>query len=904
MEHAISDFFTSGDAIVCKMRDWLTSRFQESVADPYWHAQNFCRQLIAVNPLHIDSAVHGGFWATMSDCNREVSKGYPEDTGDYYIIINGGELFYRMTHSQALIVTLSTILNPSLRKRILSVYNFPEHILLAFLKRKEMREMFFRNFASLCEDQLDIYTYYNRGLITHEILYNTLDEYNDEDGENCFITPPPEVQDIEPMEIDSVPFDICRLNLPTRAILDEFVLPNENYIQSMLAFYSYLWTEVAKIVDTVQYEYKLLHGKNCRCHKKILDMRVLFPILRAFVEQSLDDRTLARSPARTFFQTTPALLEKIELVANHISQHLRGAPTPPELDMYMYSNSQYSVDVRKNMQETLSKRDHWSACTLTEIPLPILLEQLDADYLFAGTIPRLRQFLANKPREHYIAYLLPKEVSLYDLRSTLHQITNKFGEDFPAVNDVFPMRCLGGVYMVSRPASMTVLRCLMISYRIMNTSPTYDEGFALQIPQSYVVLRNYLMCANENSLEVHNASLYTLVSLLLLYTSPGYQSKRRSPSAYSALLDSISMPRKGLSFEVYRHLPKVCAVLESQNSDNATRCQVLRGFINRSGRRICDAGALRTFIHKLSQNIGDGSKFAPLSKTFCSAYKTKNITGSITISRRTADEHNFPAIYELLLATDFFEDVEVLDYLKAFSGQSSDSPTSSGYWRTNMTFSADYTANPVGYNDECVKAVREFWPRSEFSEHVEKHIESLQRSVCSEQRAIFENLKPNIVNKHYEVSRFGHTFHAVREPDNMPVMQSYAKKSLINLVVNFEHSFHGSADMESVKPLKVLRWIHEEEPLCLPLSLQPAIYFENCFFVHIGRSWPLVSDESLDSLSSNEDLPSNNIRNMLDHVVENTGRWLPSLRATESVGGSASYTLCMKAFQKTLVCDT
>jgi hypothetical protein len=905
MEYAISNFFGSGDHIVCKMREWLVSRFQESVADPQWHAQNFCRQLIAVNPLHIDAALHGGFWSTMHDRNREVSKGYPEDSGDYYVIVNGGEMLLRMTHSQALIVVLSTILSPLLRQRLLSVYNFPEHVLLAFLKRKEMRDMFFRNFAPCCEDRLDIYAYYNRGLITHEMLYSTLDEYNDEDGENCYITPPPEAQEIEPMEVDGAPLDIAKLVLPERVVQEEFVLPKENYIKSMLGFYTYLWSEVAKVVDAVQYQYKLAHGKNCKCHQKILDMRVLFPVLRAFVEQSLDSRTLARMPTRAFFSVAPVLAEKIELVATHISQHLRGAPTPPELDINLYNNARYSDTIKDLMQEQLGKRDHWSACTLTEIPLPLLLSQLDADYLFAGVIPRLRQFLANKPRELYIAYLLPKEVSLYDLRNTLHQITERFGRGFPSVNDIFPLRSLKGVYMVSRPASLTVLRCLMVSYRLMGATPARDEGFSLQLPQSYAALRNYLMCANENSTEINQAALYSLVSMILLYTSPAYQANRPGNSAHWTSLDSVSQPADGLSFSTYRHLPRVCEVLTSQNASIETQCQVLRGFVvrPRTGRRSCDAGTLRTFLYKIEQEILPDSPFFTLSRNLCSAYKSKDITGEVCISRRTTDERNYPAMYELLLATDCFMDDEVLDYLKAFSGQSPGKALG-GNRSTRISFSADYIANPAGYAKKYTEAVKEFWPRSEFSNHVDSLAETFQRGVCNEQREVTEGLDFNTTKKHYEVSRFGHTFHTVHENDSLPVLQTEAKVSLIRLVVDFEHRFHGADDSPHVDPKQLLGWIHEEEPLCMPLSLQPAIYFENCFFVLVGRTWPLVSDDSLDSLASNEDLPSNNIRNMLDHVVENTDHWRPSLQATASVGGSAGYVLCMQTFQKTLALDS
>jgi len=900
MEYAISNFFSSGDPIVCKMRDWLVARFQGTGADPDWHAQNFCRQLIAVNPLHIDSALHGGFWSTMHDRNREISKGYADDMGEYRIIVNGGELFFRMTHSQALVVILSTILNPQLRQRLLSVYNFPEHILLAFLKRKEMRDMFFRNFASRCEDRLDIYAYYSRGLITHEMLYSTLDEYNDEDGENCFVTPPPEVQEVDPMEVDNAPLNVNLLALPERSVQEEYVLPNESYTKSMLGFYTYLWTEVAKIVDAVQYQYKMAHGKNCKCHQKILDMRVLFPTLRAFVEQSLDTRTLARSPTRTFFNMVPVLLEKIELVADHISQHLRGAPTPPELDMHLYSNSRYSEDIKARMQEQLGERDHWSACTLTEIPLPLLLSQLDADYLFAGTIPRLRQFLADKPRELYIAYLLPNEVSLYDLRNTLHQITERFGDSFPSVNDIFPLRCFRGVYMVSQPASMTVLRCLMISYRLLSAKPIQDEGFALQIPQSYAALRNYLMCANEKSTEINQAALYSLIALTLLYTSGGYKTGRPSKSSYLPLLDNVSLPTGGLAFDTYRHLPRVCEILASQNASMKTCCQVLRGFGIRDGaRRFCDAGKLRTFIHKLGQLIPADSQFFTLARNLCAAYKSKDITGEICISRRTTPERNFPAMYELLLATDYFMDDEVLDYLKVFSGQGVCKWRDRGSAR--MMFSADYNADPVGYAAKYAEAVKEFWPRSEFSSHVDDLIQSLDRNVCVEQHTVTEGLDLDTMRKHYEISRFGHTFHVTREADSQSIMKTPSTKALIKLVVNLEHRFHGSADIPPVDPAQLLGWINEEEPLCLPLSLQPAIYFENSFFVYVGRTWPLVSDDSLDSLSSNEDLPANNIRNMLDHVVENTGRWEPSLRVTASVGGSAGYTACVQAFQKTLV---
>ena len=885
MEPGIREFIDSPDPFVAKTFEWLGKIFQSSTADSAWHAQNFCRQLIAENPLHISSSRHAPFWTTLEEMHSKLEMGMEAGTGDYYINVNKGELVLRMPHFFGIVVLLQTILSPLLKRRLVSVYNFPEPVLLAFIKRRETRDVFFRHFASLCEDRLDIYSYYDRGLISHDILHSTLDDLNDEGGAALYITPPPEFDTAKP-EKQTGALKLDAIVLPERTQLSLACALNGPFLNNTLAFYSYLWSRVSPMADAIRRKFETAHGRNCRCHRSVLSMRTLLPLLRAFVEQSIDSRTLVRRPAQLLMTIVPELFAVIDETAQNISRYLNGASPVPELEQRLQSNR------HAEMLASLGVRRHWMLCRISEVPLALLLCQLDAEYLVGAAVPQLRQFLANKPRELYVAYRMPDSASLYDLRMTLATLDGRFSAGFPSVRDVFSVRCSSGVYLVSKPGSMTVLRCLMLALRI--TAPALP-GSELQLPQSYALLRNYLMRSNSNDAEVQKAACYALVLAILRYTGGALKQQ-----TISQLDTHFNSPAAERFVQIYQFLPKLVHTVMQSSLTKQEKYQAIRGFARGTAReRICTAGVLTNFFAILERSLeidsNEWTMFTELRGLFSRHSRGDGIEGVRWTGRRK-QSLSLLTCYTLLLSSGAFTGADIAHFAFEFSRESNykDAKISN----VNMIkFASSYEKNMQASISTVTERAREFWLRDSFAIHSKACADTLKGLNCDAHRSLDDAELDAAIGRHYESSRHGHTFGVRAGAASTPEeILGFARFLLEHENAMSKHS----AALEPAPSALVMHWIYESIPYCMPLSLEPEIYFEDCFFLNVDSNWPRSQDSSMDCIVSADDLPCNNIFNLLDHAVENPSRWMPSTAVTDTQDNKFTYAECLEAVSKSL----
>lgn len=905
MEDAITGFFNSDDSSITRARDGIIRRFSQGSADPVWHAKHFCRQLIGENPLRINTITHGAFWATMEDHVISLLRQQNGDNGDYHVLVNQGERVYRMYYLHALIAVIFTILDQRLINRLVSVYNFPEHILIAFLKRSEMRELFFQKFAHLCEDRLDIYSFYNRGLITHDVLHDTLDEYNDENGGSCYITPPPEI-DTEKMNTESDPssIDVSKMVLLERKPRSEFCVPTKVGLESMLVFYGYLWKSVRLVVDAIQYQFKSVHGKSCVCHEKILNMRVLLPLLRSFVEQSFDSRTLAKPVAKLLFEVAPSLGEVLSNTAEKISAYLSGEPPCPELENHIFESKSQSNRIHDSLEFITKDKPRWVLCTVTELPVQALLLRLDSEFLFARTSAHLRQFLSNKPRRKYIAYRMPDGCSTIDVELSLMRIQACFAEEFSSLRDMHVLRTISGVFVVCLPGTMTLYRTLMMYFQFSgNTSFHIDTA---RIPHSFALLRNYIMHANIESVTIHKAATLSLVGFLLLcLETMGY---RLFTSSETEFVDMMHAPSDTFSFAIYRHLPKLCEILARQCPSIEDQAMILYGFCRKTFRRACDSEELNGFLYKIKNRIDDDHPHKKLATEVYTSYSRRKLKGLTNISRRKTNA-TYVSLYELLLASEEFSEEEIVRYCTVFA-KNIGKPTSkfiSTAVSKRMSMRPllkQYVDDPHSTSQKLQSSAMEFWERNSFECFGESAVDEMSRDTCVEQSTVLEVLDTDMFYSHYENSRYGHTFNGISNRNSEGQITTAEITALCDMLLRFEHRAYGISGTKDSATSTVQCWIYDRKPLLMPLSFEPEIFFENSFFLSVHSNWPLSRNDSLDRICSSADLPLNNDINIIEHLVDDTSRWQPSSATTQSVGGNFSYIQCITAFQSSIKADT
>jgi hypothetical protein len=899
MENAISCFFANSEENHVNACAWLTRLFSTSNVDAEWHVKNFCRQLLATNPLRINSTQHGPFWDMFNTCTSKAINSYDEEIShsegrDYVVFLNDGEIVQKLKYVDALVAIIFTLRSNALTRTIISVYNIPEHIMLAMLKRKEPRRMFFERFASKCEDQVDIYVFYNRGLITNDVLHDTLEEYTDENGQHCFVTPPPEEN--ESMEVDSeiIPTKVLKQNLPARPRRVELHCPNKMGIQYTLAFYTYLWSEVSKTVESVQYQCKQLHGVECKCQMKLLNMRVLLPLLSAYVEQSLDLRTLVRPDVRTFFAISEPLHDVFELVSKHISQYLSGAPACPQLDMFIHNHTIQANDMEQNAKRLWdgSARSVFT-CRIAELPLEMLLRELDSEYLFATALPKLRGFLAKQDRDNYIAYQMPQEVGLFDVSATLGIVCEKFGSTFPALRNICPVWAKSGVYVVCKPGVMNILRCLMLSERIVEATGRSSgrRNYCLELPQSSLVLRNCLMHANSFSQE--NASAANLSLAILLDHYMGGRRTIGSP----IFIDGH--PNNSAILNLYKYIPWVCHILECKCETEAEWVACLSAFLNQTLRHVCEISVLRHCLLKLQNRIPDESPHRRVVDKLTKAYRLKRASKSssgedIGMSRRKDPDINHTSFYTLLLTTGVFDSSEIVEYLRAFRLEFPSQSLLGKSGKPAVKYPKLYVENTEKFDKRSHDAICEYWERQSFVDNAMQHYQQLEAQMCPVQLSNVPPLEHRVFESHYEVSRFGHTFKRVQSEDEVCMQHSVEEiRSVCALLSRLEAQHHGKDS--SYTEYNIFDIIYADKPLCMPLSLSPDIYFENSFFVYIGAEWPLPYNPSVDILTNSGDLPLSTKRNLLDYAAENCGGWKVSSRLTS--GANTRYTDCVVAIQ-------
>lgn len=905
MEDAINGFFNSDDSSVTRARDGIIRRFSQGAADPLWHAKHFCRQLISENPLRINTITHGAFWATMEDHVVAFLRQQDGDNGDYHVLVNQGERVYRMYHLQALIAVIFTILDPRLISRLVSVYNFPEHILIAFLKRSEMRELFFQKFAHLCEDRLDIYAFYNRGLITHDVLHDTLDEYNDENGGSCYITPPPEI-DTEKMDAEGDPssIDVLLMALPERTSRSEFCVPTKVSIESMLVCYGYLWKSISLVVDAIQYQFKSVHGQSCVCYTKVLNMRVLLPLLRSFVEQSFDPLTLAKPVAKLLFEVAPSLGEVLSSTAEKIAAYLRGDPPCSELETYIFESKTQSNSIHDSLAFITKDRPNWALCTVTELPVHALLLRLDSEFLFSRTASHLRQFLSNKPRRQYIAYRMPDGCSTIDVELTLKRVRECFAEEFNALRDMHVLRTISGVFVVCLPGTMTLYRTLMMYLQFSSCASVRIETG--QVPHSFALLRNFVMHANIESGTIHQAATLSLIGFLILCIETfGYRLCIKSEKDF---VDMMHAPSDKFAFAIYRHLPKLCEILARYCTDLEEKATILYGFCRKTFRRECDTDELNTFLYKIKNRINDDHPYEKLSNdVYASYYKKRKLTGRIDIARHT-NNTNYVGLYELLLGSEEFSDEEIVRYTTAFSKNICKTKGTRTHTSTSKRMSArplskQYIEDPQSAGQKLQSSAKEFWERSSFEAFVETAVDEMSKDTCVEQTTLWEALDNDVFSSHYENSRYGHTFRGLSDRNTGEQIPAAKITALCDLLVSFEHRAYGISGATESLTYAIQCWLYDRKPLLVPLSSEPEIFFENSFFLSVHANWPLSRNDSLDRICSSTDLPLNNTVNIIEHIVDDTSRWQPSNVTTQSVGGDFSYIQCITAFQNSLKTD-
>jgi hypothetical protein len=846
MENAVLQLFNTSDPLLCEARDRLLEDFSGLPAwefDQLWHARNFCRQLLSVNPLRLKTSQNAAFWAVFETEYNSVVSDICDERYDFIVDINAGECIHRMSYTGALAAMLRTLQRPALVRKMSSVYNLPEHIILAYIKSPVLRKKFFNNYVYVCEDRIDIYSYYNRGLLDNGTLSEVLEVLEEE--QDYFVTPRPELAEEERP-------DNRKFKLSERALRRDFVPETVVNISDMLGFYTYLWTEVGKTVDSVTKSFSTKHSQNCRCIGQVLDMRTLFPLLRAMVEQSIDLRTLARPAFRQLCINAEPLLRCMGNVASNITAYLRGEPAHYELEPYLSCNQLRPERLVERIESSYTDCNHWLLVETFACPIEYLLAELDQHYLLV-TGAWLRQFLATRERYRYLAYRLPRETTLFYLQTTIARLRKAYANEFPELEELYPLRTATDIYLVAQPAALHIMRCLMLGY--LSTLQSSPQVAVVDLPQSYIALRNYFVQTSLGEHGSRNAATCCLVQMLVIFLGVN----RAGTNTFR--VDGIAMPSDGHLFAIYTRLPQLVAFLSQSSFSDHARKVVLSNFLMQKRRRVCNAGSIKVLLHSLSNQMDPlHPHYSTVESMYARHRKSKKIQETIVIKPLLKSGECIVAILtELILDSTLFSQREIQQHLLALYGDERILKKNS-----KNKYSMHTPQNMPARLNRCAEL---FLSSEQYFQRLNRLSEK-QLQTCVEQRKVDCPLAS--VDATYVQLRASSTYRIPSKEFAVP--QCYVAE-FCSFVLELECEWRNLAQPENLQQI-IMQSIYTDEAVVLPYTRDCKFFFELSLPICLDSSNPPLLEDTMERIRGGKEPACNSLRNMLEHLADAPGRWV------------------------------
>lgn len=543
MDEAVDDFLESHSPNALH----LLGIFSHNQAQ----AKAFCHDLISNRQLKIEDESHALFYRCFK---QHLANDYSTKRKLYVVRYKGWQT---ISFADALRSLVATLLDGELYSAVENICQFPAYILSVCFAKPVMRHWFLSQLSEQCLEDTNLQQLRTQADLGFELFVNSVSDLKRTADELLHDTPNATLsagfRRSKRLRDWSTVWNTPRLMLesfPARRAVQDHGFANELTIRQLLTFYSM----TSNLVNA-------LAGQNPCTDERVFNMRSAFPLVLAFVAESIDQQTLGRPLVRRYFAENAVVVRKLNELANSFKNKLIGGSLQnPAIDYGMHTYTQRAQQLSERYDAMFASKVRkpklsWGRVRVRPEPVSRLLAEYDDALIFTGAAARVREFMHTHDRYAYFAYRFAPDVRASEVRKELLLMEAENCGDFIS-HYCIALTPGGGFALVTQPDIMLCMQTLGMLHMFV---ATYMDPLAVY----RVLMRNLSHAAPATMPQLHDVSLFCAVQAMAF-------------SLGGPIVRKNTVPPTHADFELYRFLPVVSTIFRDhaetvENLTNAFR---------------------------------------------------------------------------------------------------------------------------------------------------------------------------------------------------------------------------------------------------------------------------------------------------------------------------------------------